>query len=127
MWDGSRVGRLMIGARVNELFSLKKELKDGAAMNLVSIAMHDRNRDLAGAVGGILGDYGHWGCEFRNLATRFRARAKEEHGGEVMEMVEKTIEAYEAVVTAILEFSVQSPRYGIKQYQREDGYFEIPL
>lgn len=29
MWDGSRVGRLMIGARVNELFSLKKELVSG--------------------------------------------------------------------------------------------------
>lgn len=29
MWDGLRVGRLMIGVRVNELFLLKKELVSG--------------------------------------------------------------------------------------------------
>ncbi|KAK0672007.1 isoprenoid synthase domain-containing protein [Cercophora samala] len=129
-WEEVRNMEVMVNKSfvlVNELFSLKKELKDGPATNLIPIAMHDGNCDLAWTVKRLMDDYVYWGSEFRNIAARLRARVEEEYGGEIMEMVEKTIEAYEAVVTGILEFSVQSPRYGMKQYEREDGYFEIPL
>ncbi|KAK4179408.1 isoprenoid synthase domain-containing protein [Triangularia setosa] len=102
-------------------------VKDGAFMNLIPIAMHDRNCNLEDAVRGLMDDFGYYGCEFQAQASLLRARAEKEYGGEIVGMVEKTIEAYEAIVTGILDFSVQSPRYGMKQYEREDGYFEIPL
>ncbi|KAK0742321.1 hypothetical protein B0T21DRAFT_361116 [Apiosordaria backusii] len=103
------------------------EQKDGAFMNLVPIAMNDRGCDLAAAVRGIVQDFVGYNKEFEEQASLLRARAEEDYGGEVGGMVEKTVEAYQAIVTGILQFSIQSPRYGIKEYEREDGSFAISL
>ncbi|KAM7185975.1 Isoprenoid synthase domain containing protein [Rhypophila sp. PSN 637] len=113
---------------INELFSLKKELKDKTGhMNLIPITMYG-SRDpinLDAAVQKIVNDIHSHAAAFNRLAmtSQFRTCRSQE----VREQFDKTVSAWQTVVTAVLHFSIESPRYGILKDRLPDGGFLVTL
>ncbi|KAM7224053.1 Isoprenoid synthase domain containing protein [Rhypophila decipiens] len=116
---------------INELFSLKKELKDRTGhMNLILITMYGSRdlNNLDAAVQKIVNDIHSHAAIFNRLArtSQFRRSPSQE----AREQFDKMVAAYQAVVTAVLHFSIESPRYGILLKDRlplADGGFLVTL
>lgn len=65
--------------------------------------------------------------DFDNNASSIRTTlATERHGG-VVDHLEQLIQAYQAIATTVLHFSIVSPRYGLLKDQQEDGSFRVTL
>ncbi|KAK0641248.1 isoprenoid synthase domain-containing protein [Cercophora newfieldiana] len=113
----------MIGIIINELFSLKKELKDTIAFNLIPIMMQTHDLDLASATSEVLTSLQSHVRDFDRSASALRSGA----GRDTAKQVDKLIAAYQALVTCVLTFSVKSPRYGLLKDRRDDGSFLVTL
>jgi len=87
------------------------------------------NIDLGSATAKIVEDlYGHVQDFDSNAASlRRRIATKDKHEDETARQVDRLIDAYQALVTCVLGFSIQSPRYGISGCRLEDGSFVIAL
>ncbi|KAK8103284.1 terpenoid synthase [Apiospora sp. TS-2023a] len=84
----------------NDLFSLKKEMREGTASNL------------------------------RFEAAAASLRAKSQHGGydeETRAELERFVATFESFQTGCFRFYMESRRFGIMEYRQEDGSFDIPL
>ncbi|KAL2266157.1 hypothetical protein VTJ83DRAFT_5509 [Remersonia thermophila] len=121
---GVCVNKLLI--LINELFSLKKELKDGAFGNLLPITMRELGTDLEGAVHHIIQDIDRCIQDYDRHASTMRSAAAQRHP-ESLGQVEKLIAAYQCIATAVLNFSINSPRYGLAKYRQADGSFLVEL
>ncbi|KAK0708309.1 isoprenoid synthase domain-containing protein [Lasiosphaeris hirsuta] len=124
---GVRVCSNKISIIINELFSLKKELKDGAPLNLVPITMRALNLNLDAATQVILNDLHSNIRDFEQNANVLRESTTSEHEDAAVESLERLIGAYQALVTCVLHFSIKSPRYGILKDRQDDGSFVIAL
>ncbi|GAB1315889.1 hypothetical protein MFIFM68171_06099 [Madurella fahalii] len=122
---GLDVNKLLI--LINELFSLKKELKDGPFTNLIPITMWELGTDLSSAVRQVTQDIYNCIHDFDNSAFALRETTSKERGEANAEGLSRLIEAYQAIATSVFNFSVQSPRYGTLEDRREDGSFVIVL
>ncbi|KAK3984608.1 isoprenoid synthase domain-containing protein [Cladorrhinum sp. PSN332] len=111
---------------INELFSLKKELKDGALGNLIPITMHELGLDLDGATKKVVQELGECLRDFDEKAGVLQMRA-DKNSDEMVQMARKLVEGYRAIITGTLNFSIHSPRYGVLKDQKEDASFEIEL
>ncbi|KAK4232528.1 isoprenoid synthase domain-containing protein [Podospora fimiseda] len=111
---------------INELFSLKKELKDGALGNLAPITMHELGLDLDGATKVVVKELEDCLRGFDEKAEVLQTKAAKE-SEEMGEMMRKLVESYRAIITGTLNFSICSPRYGVLKYRKEDGSFEVEL
>ncbi|KXX74977.1 (-)-delta-cadinene synthase [Madurella mycetomatis] len=112
---------------INELFSLKKELKDGEFTNLIPITMRELGTDLSSATRHVVQDIYNCVQDFDSNASTLWETASSERGGTTAEELSRLVEAYQAVATSVLNFSIQSPRYGILKDRREDGSFVVIL
>jgi hypothetical protein len=132
--------------RINELFSFKKELvslpcprntipqnmlltarqKDGAFSNLIPITMRALDTDLKGAVGHIIKDIHQCIQDFDRNAAAVRLLAAEKYP-DSLDQFDKMVGGYQAVATTVLNFSIQSPRYGLLKYRQPDGSFVVEL
>ncbi|KAK3292633.1 isoprenoid synthase domain-containing protein [Chaetomium fimeti] len=114
------VNKLLI--LINELFSLKKELKDGAFGNLIPITMRAMDSDLDGATQSLIQDIHKCVRDFDNNASVLQKDGvmEEEH-------LRRLVGAYQAVDTSTLNFSIHSPRYGLHKDKQEDGSFVVTL
>ncbi|KAL2144271.1 hypothetical protein VTI28DRAFT_9408 [Corynascus sepedonium] len=119
------VNKLLI--LINELFSLKKELKDGAFGNLVPITMHALSLDLNGATRSLVQDIHDSIRIFDENASSIRTKIKPEQGPKVAEQWRQLTESYQTIATTVLNFSAQSPRYGLSKYRQEDGSYLVTL
>ncbi|KAK4166354.1 (-)-delta-cadinene synthase [Cladorrhinum sp. PSN259] len=109
---------------INELFSLKKELRDGALGNLVPVTMHELGVDLDGATKKVVQELDECLKDFDKKAVALQMKAEDEG---IRGMVRRLTEAYRAIITGTLNFSIDSPRYGVLKDQKEDGSFEVEL
>ncbi|KAK0617423.1 isoprenoid synthase domain-containing protein [Immersiella caudata] len=116
-----------IGIIINELFSLKKELKDTIPLNLVAITMQSHNLDLESATRQIINSFYSHAHDFDRSASTLRSRVTPPVGNDNTKQADRLIGAYQALVTCVLTFSVESPRYGIQCDRQEDQSFRITL
>jgi hypothetical protein len=89
--------------------------------------MRASSLDLEGAVKKVIQDI-HTNIEEFNqiaLVAQILVGLKEETGA--VEQIDKLIGAYQAIVTTVLHFSIQSPRYGVLKDRQEDGSFVVDL
>ncbi|KAK4034594.1 isoprenoid synthase domain-containing protein [Parachaetomium inaequale] len=105
---------------INELFSLKKELKDSAFGNLMPITMLASNSSLESATQGVIRDISNCIRDFDNDASAIQAKIAPGQEPGVAEQFGKLVGAYQAVATTVLNFSIQSPRYGLLKDRLED-------
>ncbi|KAL2172130.1 hypothetical protein VTG60DRAFT_131 [Thermothelomyces hinnuleus] len=122
---GRSVNKLLI--IINELFSLRKELKDGSFGNLVPVTMRALNLDLEGATQALIQDIHSSINDFNDNASAIRSRIVPGQGFGVAEQLRRLTESYQAIATTVLNFSIQSPRYGLSNYRQEDGSYAVPL
>jgi hypothetical protein len=111
---------------VNDILSLKKELKDDTLMNLVVLTMEETGQSLPAVVNTLTGELHQNGKNFDNAAASLREKAKA-YSQSVQADVEKVIEAYQLIITSVYTWTCESPRYGMARYKQEDGSFVIPL
>jgi hypothetical protein len=83
--------------------------------------------DLDDAVQKITQDIYDCITDFDHNAARLQERAARENGHEAADRLNKLIEAYQAIAATVLNFSVQSPRYGLLKDRQEDGSFVVLL
>ncbi|KAH6842917.1 isoprenoid synthase domain-containing protein [Chaetomium sp. MPI-CAGE-AT-0009] len=114
------VNKLLI--LINELYSLKKELKAGAFGNLIPITMRALDSDLESATQSLIQDIHNCVRDFDKNASVLQTNAVMEQ-----EQLRQLVEAYQAVDTAVLNFSINSPRYGLLKDKQEDGSFAVTL
>lgn len=64
---------------------------------------------------------------FNKAATALKEQSKSHHTPECLEQTERFTRAFEGFQTGIYYWTIESPRYGIKDCQQRDGGFAIPL
>ncbi|KAH6616928.1 isoprenoid synthase domain-containing protein [Chaetomium tenue] len=117
---GFCVNKLLI--LINELVSLKKELKDGAFGNLIPITMRASKMNLESATQSLTKDIQDCVRDFESNVVILRRNS-----GMDEEQLKRLVQAYQVVDTATLNFSIQSPRYGILKDRQTDGSFVVTL
>lgn len=89
--------------------------------------MRSSGLDLGGAVKRTVEDVYDCIGDFEASAAALRQKAVTGHGPEAALQLERLIEAYQAVATSVLHFSIHSPRYGLLKDGQEDGSFVVML
>ncbi len=98
------VARHWIG--VNDVFSYRKELYSGDAMNEIQLALAENGGDLQAAVDRIAATVHRVEAEFDHLTTKLRDDAADQDSGLLAYM-----DALEAMIAGNLEWSYLTPRY----------------
>lgn len=103
--------------------------KDGAFGNLIPITMRSLGLSLEDATQNIVQDIYTCIRDFDNNASALQARvaAQQSPNDNVGNQLARLIEAYQAIATTVLNFSIQSPRYGLLKDRQEDGSFMVAL
>lgn len=96
-------------------------------MNLIPITMAALGVDLESAVRSTVEEIYRLSRDFDEISSKTRATFSAKHEPEVTDQLRQLIQAYEAIVTGVLHFSIESPRYGMLKYRREDGSFVVEL
>jgi hypothetical protein len=89
--------------------------------------MRASDLDLEGAVQKVIQDIYTNIEAFGQNASVARAVVALEGETEALEQMDKLIGAYQAIITTVLHFSIQSPRYGVLKDRQEDGSFVVDL
>ncbi|KAK7973604.1 hypothetical protein PG989_015452 [Apiospora arundinis] len=111
----------------NDLFSLKKEMREGTASNLVPITIHEKGDSLESAVDQVVDQMYASAERFEAAAASLRAKASQYEEQNTRRELERFIAAFESFQTGCFRFYMESRRFGILQYRQEDGSFDIPL
>jgi hypothetical protein len=82
--------------------------------------MRSLNLDLASATKQIVNSIHSYARDFDRSACTLRSGVTPPPGNDTTEQADRLIAAYQALVTCVLTFSVQSPRYGILCDRQED-------
>ncbi|KAK4134773.1 terpenoid synthase [Trichocladium antarcticum] len=112
---------------VNELFSLKKELGEGAIANLIPVTMRALGASLESATRSVIQDISDCIESFDKNALAIRAKAAMHHAPGVENQILQLTKAYQALATTNLNFSIQTPRYGLLEGRQQDGSFVVGL
>lgn len=116
----------LCASSVNDILSLKKELKDDTLMNLVVLTMQETGKSLDAVVKTLTDELYQNGRNFDQAAQALRAKAKA-YSPEVQAEADRLIEAYELIMTSVYTWTCESPRYNMAQYRQADRSFVIPL
>ncbi|KAK8023522.1 terpenoid synthase [Apiospora rasikravindrae] len=114
----------------NDLFSLKKEMAEGTASNLIPITIHEKADSLESAVDQVVDQMYASAERFEAAAGSLRARAlrqQDSYDESTRDELDRFIATFESFQTGCFRFYMDSRRFGILQYRQEDGSFEIPL
>ncbi|TLS28226.1 hypothetical protein PpBr36_01147 [Pyricularia pennisetigena] len=111
---------------VNDILSLKKEIRDDTLMNLVVLTMAETGNNLESVINTLSGELIKCGQNFDASSHRMRAMAAE-YGPSTQRDVEKLITEYQRIITAVWTWTCLTPRYGMAGYRCDDGSFLIPL
>ncbi|KAI1134779.1 terpenoid synthase [Hypoxylon sp. FL0543] len=110
----------------NDLYSLKKEMKDDTPTNLIPIMIAESGRSLESIVFELVEQMYSSARKFDAAAASLRAKGRE-YDGSVQEQIEMFIKAFESFQTGCFRFFMSSRRFGVKDYEQEDGSYFIPL
>ncbi len=89
--------------------------------------MRAGNLDLEGATQSVIQDIYKCIQEFDNNSSAIGAKVTIEQDPNAASHFGRLIEAYQAIATTVLDFSVQSPRYGLLKDRQENGSFLVAL
>jgi hypothetical protein len=101
--------------------------KDGAVGNLIPITMRSLGLTLDSATRRIVQDINNYIRDFDSNASTLQTMVAAQHTPDVADQLGHLIEAYQAIATTVLNFSAQSPRYGLLKDRQEDGSFTVIL
>ncbi|KAK7973500.1 hypothetical protein PG988_007634 [Apiospora saccharicola] len=110
----------------NDLFSLKKEMREGTASNLVPITIHEKGASLQEAADSVVEQMYRSAERFGAAAASLRAESQG-CDGETRTELERFVATFESFQTGCFRFYMESRRFGIMEYRQEDGSFDIPL
>ncbi len=89
--------------------------------------MHALGLDLEDAVQRTVQEIASLAKEFDRISSRSQATVSENHSPGVADELGQLIQAYQAIVTGVLHFSIESPRYGLFKDRRSDSSFVVDL
>ncbi|KAI1206458.1 terpenoid synthase [Annulohypoxylon truncatum] len=115
---------IVINSIVNDLISFKKEMKAGSVLSSVAI-LYQQVDNLDAAVQMSLAHLRILVNEFDRTANTILSEFP--LNPEEVDAVSKVIDALRTVNTGNLEWSLQSKRYGVGQFIRDDGRIELIL
>jgi hypothetical protein len=83
--------------------------------------------DLESATRGVIQDIYDSIESFDKNASAIQAKAAMRHEPGTTNQITRLIEAYQALATTNVIFSIQTPRYGLLKGKQEDGSFVVDL
>ncbi|KAI1850953.1 hypothetical protein JX265_007278 [Neoarthrinium moseri] len=110
----------------NDLFSLKKEMREGTVTNMIPILLSDTEKTLESAVTNVV-DQLHSSAERFDAAVASLRNKGKAYDHNMQEGLERFIETFETFQTACHNFYIRSKRFGIMDYKQQDGSFLVPL
>ncbi|KAI2464259.1 terpenoid synthase [Annulohypoxylon bovei var. microspora] len=110
----------------NDLYSLKKEMKEDTPTNLVPIMVAETGMSLDSIVHDLVEQMYSSARKFDAAAASLRAKGLK-YDESVQGKIEMFIRAFETFQTGCFKFFMNSKRFGVKDYQQEDGSYLIPL
>ncbi|KAI0110623.1 terpenoid synthase [Hypoxylon sp. NC0597] len=110
----------------NDLYSLKKEMKDATPTNLIPIMIAESGISLESIVCELVEQMYSSARKFDAAAASLRAKGRE-YDDSVQEHIDMFIKAFESFQTGCFKFFMNSRRFGVKDYEQEDGSYFIPL
>ncbi|KAI1413871.1 terpenoid synthase [Hypoxylon sp. FL1857] len=110
----------------NDLYSLKKEMKDDTPTNLIPIMIAESGISLESIVYELVEQMYSSARKFDAAAASLRAKGRE-YNDSVQEQIDMFITAFETFQTGCFKFFMHSRRFGVKDYEQEDGSYFIPL
>ncbi|KAI0526002.1 isoprenoid synthase domain-containing protein [Xylaria bambusicola] len=119
------VTTVVINSIINDLISLKKEMKAQSVVNSVAILFHQYN-DLDIAVQMSLDHTRQLVDLFDRTATEVLS-SSDSFNAEELDAIRQIIDLMRTVNTGNLEWSLQAQRYGVAQHITESGAIEVVL
>ncbi|KAI2605647.1 terpenoid synthase [Hypoxylon sp. NC1633] len=110
----------------NDLYSLKKEMKEHTPTNLVPIMVAKSGMPLDSVVHELVKQMYSSAKRFDAAAASLRAEGRK-YNSEVQEHIDMFIKAFETFQTGCFKFFMDSKRFGVKEYERADGSYLIAL
>ncbi|KAI1098059.1 terpenoid synthase [Jackrogersella minutella] len=110
----------------NDLYSLKKEIKENTPTNLVPIMIAESGRSLDSIVHELVEKMYSSAGKFDTAAASLRAKGCR-YDDTVRESINMFIKAFESFQTGCFKFFMNSRRFGVREYEQEDGSYIIPL
>ncbi|KAK0387554.1 hypothetical protein NLU13_3800 [Sarocladium strictum] len=108
---------------LNDLLSLKKELRTECVINAVATLMTDSNT-LESVVADIIGKMGASVTEFDDAAKQLENSLTSQ--GQ-QQAVREYVNGCRSIITGTLEFTLKSPRYKLASLLADDGSLEVVL
>ncbi|KAI1451771.1 terpenoid synthase [Annulohypoxylon moriforme] len=110
----------------NDLYSLKKEMKEDTPTNLVPIMVAETGKSLDVVVHELVEQMYSSARKFDVAAASLREKGLK-YNEDVQENIRMFIRAFETFQTGCFKFFMDSKRFGVKEYKQEDGSYLIPL
>ncbi|KAI0880518.1 terpenoid synthase [Annulohypoxylon maeteangense] len=110
----------------NDLYSLKKEMKEDTPTNLVPIMVAETGRSLDVIVHELVEQMYSSARKFDIAAASLREKGLD-YDENVQRNIEMFIRAFETFQTGCFKFFMDSKRFGVKEYKQKDGSYVIPL
>ncbi|KAI1440363.1 terpenoid synthase [Annulohypoxylon stygium] len=110
----------------NDLYSLKKEMKEDTPTNLIPIMVAETGRSLDSIVHELVEQMYSSARKFDVAAASLRAKGLK-YDEKVQENILMFIRAFETFQTGCFKFFMDSKRFGVKAYKQDDGSYLIPL
>ena len=89
--------------------------------------MRATNSSLESAAQSIIQDIYDCIRNFDDKASAIQTKVATEENADAAHNFGRLVEAYQAIATTVLNFSIQSPRYGLLKDRQEDGSFLVTL
>ncbi|KAI1373322.1 terpenoid synthase [Hypoxylon crocopeplum] len=110
----------------NDLYSLKKEMKEDTPTNLIPIMVAELGMSLDSVVSELVEQMYSSAKRFDAAATSLRGKGRG-YDDSVQDRIDMFIKAFETFQTGCFKFFMNSRRFGVKEYEQEDGSYLIPL
>ncbi|KAI0008065.1 terpenoid synthase [Xylariaceae sp. FL0662B] len=110
----------------NDLFSLKKEVKEDTPTNLIPIMMAKSGLSLESAIHELIEQMYSSARRFDLAVASLRSKGRG-YDDSIQEQLERFIESFETFQTGCFTFFMNARRYRVADYKQEDGQFLIPL
>ncbi|KAI4600714.1 hypothetical protein KJ359_012876 [Pestalotiopsis sp. 9143b] len=110
----------------NDLFSLKKEIRERSVTNLIPIMMAHSEKSLDAIMSELIGQLYASAERFDAAAAALRAKGQS-YDAAVQAQLDRFIQTFETFQTGCFTFYVRSKRFKILDYKKEDESFVIPL
>ncbi|KAL7629801.1 hypothetical protein AAE478_001324 [Parahypoxylon ruwenzoriense] len=110
----------------NDLYSLKKEMREDTPTNLIPIMIAQTGMSLDSVIQELVEQMYSSARKFEAAAASLRTKGRD-YDENTQKQLEMFIRAFESFQTGCFKFFMNSRRFGVKNYNQEDGSYIIPL